>query len=83
MRIKKMTVADYKKIHDMIVSLSVDADSYGLFNKISDEDVEKCKWIAAILEMLNDVPLTRVEHIFEQKGIEFDYEEFWNENYED
>ena len=79
---KKMTIADYKKIHDMIITLSIDADGYGLFDQISDEDVEKCKWIAAILETLNDVPLTRVEHIFEQKGIEFDYDEFWAENFD-
>ncbi|MCF2595307.1 hypothetical protein [Pseudoflavonifractor phocaeensis] len=78
-----MTVSDYKKIHDMIIALSIDADGYGLFDRISEEDVEKCKWIAAILETLNDVPLSRVEHIFEQKEIEFDYEEFWCKNYND
>ena len=42
-----MTVADYKKIHDMIIALSIDADGYGLFDRISDEDVEKCKWISS------------------------------------
>lgn len=34
-----MTIADYKAIYEAIVSLSVDADGYGLFESISDEDV--------------------------------------------
>ena len=77
----EMKLEDYKAIYEAIVSLSCDADGFGLYDGITTEDVEKCKWIAAILETLNDVPLSRVEHIFEQKDIEFDYEEFWCENY--
>ena len=32
-----MTIADYKAIYEAIVSLSVDADGYGLFESISNE----------------------------------------------
>ena len=73
-----MTVAEYKEIYEAIVSLSVDADGYGLFENISEEDVEKCKWIASICEVLNDVP--RKEHIFKYRKVDFDYIEFIEAN---
>ena len=44
----RLTVEGYKEIYEAIVALSCDADGYGLFKHITDEDVEKCKWIAAI-----------------------------------
>ena len=75
-----MTVAEYKEIYEAIVSLSVDADGYGLFENISEEDVEKCKWIAAICEVLDDVPRSRMEHIFQQRKVDFDYMNFIEEN---
>jgi hypothetical protein len=72
-----LTVDDYKKIYNDIVSLSFDADGFGLFYGIRDRDVEKCKWIAAIMEVLEDVPASRVKHIFEIEEIEdFDSIEF-------
>ena len=67
-----MTLDDYKAIYDAIVSLSCDADGYGLYDDITNEDVEKCKWIAAICEVLDDVPVRRVKHIFEHKNVDFD-----------
>lgn len=75
-----MTIADYKAIYEAIVSLSVDADGYGLFESISDEDVEKCKWIAAICEVLDDVPRSRMEHIFKYRKVDFDYIDFIEES---
>ena len=73
---KKLKVIDYKKIYEEVLALADDADGYGLFENITEEDVEKCKWIAAILEVLDDVPRHRVEHIFQHRNIEFDYVEF-------
>ena len=75
-----MTIADYKAIYEAIVSLSVDADGYGLFESISHEDVEKCKWIAAICEVLDDVPRSRMEHIFKYRKVDFDYIDFIEES---
>ena len=75
-----MTIADYKVIYEAIVSLSVDADGYGLFESISNEDVEKCKWIAAICEVLDDVPRSRMEHIFKYRKVDFDYIDFIEES---
>ena len=75
-----MTIAEYKEIYEAIVSLSVDADGYGLFENISEQDVEKCKWIASISEVLNDVPRSRKEHIFQYRKVDFDYIEFIEAN---
>ena len=76
----EMNIEGYKAIYDAIVSLSVDADGYGLFDSITDEDVEKCKWIAAICEVLEDVPMRRVKHIFNYRNVDFDYFDFVEEN---
>ena len=73
---ESLSIEAYKSVYDAIVALSVDADGYGLFESISDEDVEKCKWIAAIMEELDDVPRRRMEHIFNHKRIDFNYMEF-------
>ena len=75
-----MTLDDYKAIYEAIVSLSCDADGYGLYDNITNEDVEKCKWIAAIFNVLGDVPRRRVNHIFQHKEIRFDCERFLEEN---
>ena len=74
-----ISVEAYKAVYQNIVSMSIDADGYGLFKNISDEDVEKCKWWAAIIEVIDDVPRRRVEHIFKYKKIDFDYCDFLDE----
>lgn len=63
------SIEDYKRVYDEVVALSIDADAFGLFDRISDDDVERAKWFYMIMEVLNDVPLGRVEHVFEQKGL--------------
>ena len=76
----EMKLEDYKAIYEAIVSLSCDADGFGLHDGITTEDVEKCKWIAAIFNVLGDVPRRRVNHIFQHKEIRFDCERFLEEN---
>ena len=75
-----MTINDYKEIYEKICYIAGDADSFGLFKHISDEDVEKCKWIYLINEVLEDVPMGRVIHTFHEKKIELDIEKFLEEN---
>lgn len=79
------SLEEYKKLFWDIASMSVDADTFGLNDDtISDEDVEKCKYIAAYYSILNDVPLGRIEHIFNVKGItEEEVEEFIDKLYEE
>lgn len=77
---RQIKIEEYKRIYEEIVKLSMDADSFGLFANISDRDVEKCKWFAAMLEVLQDVPQGRVKHIFTQKKVCFEYIAFLDEN---
>ena len=76
----EMKLEDYKAIYEAIVSLSCYADGFGFYDGITTEDVEKCKWIAAIFNVLGDVPRRRVNHIFHHKEIRFDCERFLEEN---
>lgn len=76
----EMKVEGYKAIYEAVTTLSMDADGYGLFDSITDEDVEKCKWIAAIYEVLDDVPMRRVKHIFNYRNVDFDRSDFVEEN---
>ena len=77
----EMKTTDYKSLYQAIVDMSVDMDSVGLFDKITAEDIEKAKWIACILACINDVPLRRMNHIFSQKRIDFDIDDFLDENF--
>ena len=60
----EMNLNEYKALYDEVVRMSIDADGFGLFDEINEEDIEKAKWIACIIECMNDVPLRRVKHIF-------------------
>ena len=74
-----LSVDGYREIYDAILTLADDADSYGLFKRITSEDIQKCKWIAAIFEVLNDVPRRQMKHVFKCQKISFDYLEFFEE----
>ena len=78
----QMSVANYKELYEKVLELSFDADGFGLFGDISDEDAEKALWIAAILEVLNDVPVRTMNHIFQQRNMKYDWEQFQKEYYE-
>ena len=74
-----MTLEAYEAVYDMILSLAEDADGINVFSNDQDEDIQKCKWIAAIHETLSDVPMSKAEIMFKRKKIKFDYCEFMNE----
>ena len=74
-----ISVETYKAVYETIVSLAGDADRFGLFKNITEENVEKCKWLAAIMDVIDDVPRRRVEHIFKYKKIKFDSCDFIEE----
>lgn len=73
-----MKVKDYKKLYELVLKMSFDAEEFGLFDDISEDDIAKAKWIASIAECLNDVPIRRASHVFKQKRIKFDAAEFLN-----
>jgi hypothetical protein len=65
----------YEKLYNDVLEMSMDADGFSSLHP-TEEEIEKCKWIAAILEVLEDVPMRKMMHIFKSEGIEFDYQQF-------
>ena len=68
-----MTLDEYKALYKMVLKLSFDAENFGLFEMIIDRDIEKAKYIRAIMEVLSDVPRGRMEHIMDYKDVDYDY----------
>ena len=72
---KAMTLGEYEELYDRILDLCEDADSFRFVNA-SAEEIEKCKWISAMLEAFNDVPRSTAQCIFRRHKVKFDCVEF-------
>ena len=72
-----MDIAKYREIYEAILELTMDAES------ITEEDVDKCKWIACMLEALTDVPARKAAYVFQKKGINFKAVEFLDAGFYD
>ena len=72
-----MEVAKYKAIYEQIIELTMDAES------ITEQDIDKCKWIACMLDALTDVPAQKAAEIFLKKGINFKAVEFLDAGFYD
>lgn len=75
-----MNLSDYKELYEQILKISFDMSGESIFIDPTKECIEKCKWICAILKVLNDVPKNKMETLFILKKIEFDYCNFLEEN---
>ena len=80
---ESMTLDEYKLLYKMALKLSFDAENFGLFEMIIDRDIEKAKYIRAIIDVMNDVPHGRMMHIMDYKGVEYDSGEILATAYED
>ncbi len=74
-----MNLSDYQKLYDSILEMSFDIEGIPIFTNTTKEDIEKCQWIAAMLEVFNDVPKRIMNCMFKHQKIEFDYIEFIGE----
>ena len=68
----------YNEIYDRIVMLKKGA--YQLDSN-NEDDVENCKWLAAIFDVFIDLPLYVATHILVKSNIKFDYDLFLAENH--
>ena len=80
---ESMTLDEYKLLYKMALKLSFDAENFGLFEMIIDRDIEKAKYIRAIIDVMNDVPRGRMMHIMDYKDVEYDSGEILATAYED
>lgn len=77
-----MTLKDYNKLYWDIVDMANDCDGFALGVLDDDipteEEIEKCKYIAAMINTIADVPAGRVRMILERykQMTEEEYEQF-------
>ena len=72
-----MSISNYAMAFDEMHYMVPDADGFGLFAHIRDIDVEKCKWIAAIYEVLTEAVEKYAQPIFAERNIRYDWEDFF------
>lgn len=70
-----MSVEEYLDVYRKVLTLSMDADGFGLFEMITERDIKKAKIIRAIMDVLDDVPRRRMKHIMEYKQVDYDVDE--------
>ena len=75
----KMSLNEYKDLYNRILRMSYDAETFGLFNNISEEEIEKAKIIRVMIDTMLDVPQRRMEHILAYKKVKYDYYEHLEE----
>ena len=76
---REATIADYRDFYESVVIIANDMTSIDA--TFPDEDlIQKCKWVAAIIVAINDVPYHRAEHILDYRGIFFSYNQFVENN---
>ena len=71
-----MMLQKYMQLYDDVLEISFDMAGVSICGDASEEEINKCKWIAAIFEVLNDVPKRKMEMMFKCKNINFDYVKF-------
>ena len=74
---RQMSLTSYEFAYHEMHPMVPDADGFGLFENIREIDVEKCKWIAAIYEVLTEAVEKCVNPIFSELNIQYDWEEFY------
>ena len=63
----------YNEIYRHVIDIAKDARR---LDCSTDEDIEKCKWIAAIIDMLFDVAMHNAANILHLNNIKFDYNSY-------
>jgi len=75
-RYKKHTICDYEFAYDLIVDIAFDADAFFVSENASAEQIEKCKWISVMCDVLSDIYMDVVDPAFVNLGFHFDWEAF-------
>lgn len=76
---REATIDDYRSFYESIVMIA--NDMANIDAACPDEEmIQKCRWVAAIIVAINDVPYGRANHILEYRGISFSYKQFVENN---
>ena len=61
-----LPVNDYKSVYQAVRSILCDAET---FSSVNEETIEKCMWISAIADTMNEVPMNALRVISSDYGI--------------
>ena len=75
-RYKKRTICEYEFVYDLFVDIAFDADAFCVSENASAEQIEKCKWISVMCDVLSDIYMDVVDPAFVNLGFHFDWEAF-------
>ena len=76
---REATIADYRNFYESVVMIANDMASVDVTCP-DEEMIQKCRWVAAIMVAINNVPYGRANHILEYRGISFSYNQFVENN---
>lgn len=76
-----MNIEEYKKIYDLIVQLSYDAEEFNLSNPTPEEQ-EKAVLISIMASCLNDVPMGRYDYYKKCNAITIDEKKYFDSLFE-
>lgn len=76
---REATIVDYRNFYESVVMIANDMASVDVTCP-DEEMIQKCRWVAAIIVSINDVPYGRATHILEYRGISFSYNQFVESN---
>jgi hypothetical protein len=78
-----MEVEQYRKIYEMILEMSMDADGFNTTDNITEDEIAKCKWISLMLNTITDVPARKAAAISLKMGLDLDNIEFMDVGFYD
>ena len=78
-----MSVEEYKKIFELISDMSYDIEGFKAYQPLTDDEKEKYKWVFAIRDVLEDIPLRYAEWAVHKKYLVYDHREFMDAYYEE
>lgn len=63
----KRSLSDYENVLDLILELTMGAESFSLDGKFENNEIEKCELFLEMLDVLQDVPLSRADWILNER----------------
>lgn len=67
--VPRLRIEDYKKAYEMVFGISYDVEEFTNGESPTADELEKFKWIIAIVDILSDVPLGYAQYAVRKKSL--------------
>ena len=78
----RLRIEDYQKAYEMAFDISYDVEEFTKGDKPTADELEKFKWIIAIVDILSDVPLGYAQYAIHRKKLVYDKDKFLDDYYD-